>query len=208
MPGDDWQKFANLRLLLVTQFTQPGKKLLFMGGEFGQWAEWNHDASLNWDLLDWPSHRGVQKLVDDLNRLYRSEPALHEGDCEPFGHEWIDANDSVQSVTTFLRRARDPKDVLLVAINYTPIPRYNHRVGLPTAGVWKELLNTDARVYWGSGQGNLGEIEASPMPHYQWNKSMTLTLPPLGAVILKPTRIRCTHLNTDGCVQSVLAGLG
>ena len=186
MPGDPWQQFANLRLLLTNQWTQPGKKLLFMGGEFGQWAEWNHDASLDWHLLDWESHRGIQNLVGDLNRLYRSEPALHEGDCEPFGFEWLDANNSVESVTTFLRRARNPKDVLLIAMNHTPVVRHNYRIGVPTGGRWEEVLNTDARNYWGSGQGNLGHIEASPLPHYRWPRSLTLTLPPLGAVILKP----------------------
>jgi 1,4-alpha-glucan branching enzyme len=186
MPGDAWQKFANLRLLLVNQFTQPGKKLLFMGGELAQWAEWNHDTSLDWHLLDWPSHRGVQKLVDDLNRLYRQHPALYEGDCETFGFEWIDADDSSDSVTAFLRRGRRAQDVVLVVMNYTPVPRYNHRFGVPFGGVWRELLNSDAKIYWGSGQGNLGGVEASPMPYYKWLKSITLTLPPLGAVILQP----------------------
>jgi 1,4-alpha-glucan branching enzyme len=186
MPGDAWQKFANLRLLLVSQWTQPGKKLLFMGGEFGQWAEWNHDASLDWNLLDWPSHKGVQKLVDDLNRLYRTQRALHEGDCETFGFEWIDANDSEQSVTTFLRRGHRPEDVLLIALNFTPIPRHNYRIGVPLGGTWYELLNSDAKIYWGSGQGNLGSIQASPLPHHASPRSLTLTLPPLGAVILKP----------------------
>jgi 1,4-alpha-glucan branching enzyme len=186
MPGDPWQKFANLRLLLVNLFTQPGKKLLFMGGDFGQWAEWNHDASLDWHLLDWPSHRGIQKLVDDLNRLYRNQPALHQGDCENFGFEWIDADDKTQSVTTFLRRGRRPQDILLIAMNFTPVPRYNYRIGLPIGGIWRELLNSDAKIYWGSGQGNLGGVEASPMPHFKWLKSITLTLPPLGAVILQP----------------------
>ena len=186
MPGDVWQQFANLRLLLLNQWTQPGKKLLFMGGEFGQWHEWAHDSSLDWHLLDWPSHRGALQLVDDLNRLYRSEPALYQGDCEPFGYEWIDANDSGQSVVTFLRKGRTPGDVLLVAINYTPVPRPNYRVGLPSGGTWREVLNTDATAYWGSGQGNLGEIVASPLPHHKWPRSLTLTLPPLGGVILKP----------------------
>jgi 1,4-alpha-glucan branching enzyme len=185
-PGDAWQQFANLRLLLVNQFTQPGKKLLFMGGEFGQWGEWNHDTSLDWHLLDWESHRGVLKMIDDLNRLYRREPALHEGDCEPFGFEWINANDSVQSCTTFLRRGRKAEDVALVAINYTPVPRHNYRIGVPVGGTWQEIFNSDARIYWGSGQGNLGTLEASPLAHYQWPRSLTLTLPPLGAVILKP----------------------
>jgi 1,4-alpha-glucan branching enzyme len=185
-PGDTWQQFANLRLLLVNQWTQPGKKLLFMGGEFGQWAEWNHDKSLDWNLLWWASHKGVQQLVDDLNRLYRAEPALHEGDCESFGFEWVDANDSAQSVTVFLRRARNPKDVLLIAVNHTPVPRDNYLVGVPVGGLWREVLNSDATTYWGSGQGNLGDIEASPLPHHHWARSLTLRLPPLGAVILKP----------------------
>jgi 1,4-alpha-glucan branching enzyme len=186
MPGDAWQKFANLRLLLVNQYTMPGKKLLFMGGEFGQWAEWNHDASLDWNLLDWPSHRGAQKLVDDLNRLYRAQTALHQGDCESFGFDWIDADDAEESVYAFLRRGRDARDVILVVLNCTPVPRYNRRFGVPQGGFWREILNSDAKIYWGSGQGNLGRIEASPLPHGKWLKSLTLTLPPLGAVILKP----------------------
>jgi 1,4-alpha-glucan branching enzyme len=188
MPGDVWQQFANLRLLLVNQWTQPGKKLLFMGGEFGQWAEWNHDSSLDWNLLWWASHKGAQQLVDDLNRLYRNEPALYEGDCEPFGFEWIDADNNEESVTTFLRKGRNPEDVLLVVMNYTPVPRTNYRIGVPTGGVWKEVLNSDAHCYWGSGMGNGGRLEASPLAHYQWPRSLTLTLPPLGAVILKPER--------------------
>jgi 1,4-alpha-glucan branching enzyme len=186
MPGDAWQKFANLRLLLVNQYTMPGKKLLFMGGEFGQWAEWNHDASLDWNLLDWPSHRGAQKLVDDLNRLYRAQTALHEGDCESFGFDWIDADDAEESVYAYLRRGREARDVLLVVLNCTPVPRYNHRFGVPWGGFWREILNSDAKIYWGSGQGNLGRVEASPLPQGKWLKSLTLTLPPLGAVILKP----------------------
>jgi 1,4-alpha-glucan branching enzyme len=196
MPGDVWQQFANLRLLLVNQWTQPGKKLLFMGGEFGQWGEWNHDRSLDWNLLWWESHKGILQLVDDLNRLYRSEPALHEGDCEPFGFEWVDANDSAQSVTVFLRRARRPEDVLLIAFNHTPMPRENYLVGVPRGGQWREVLNSDAHAYWGSGQGNLGEIEASPLPHHHWPKSLTLRLPPLGAVILKP--VGAVQINSSG----------
>jgi 1,4-alpha-glucan branching enzyme len=187
MPGDDWQKFANLRLLLVNQWTQPGKKLLFMGGEFGQWGEWNHDASLDWHLADHDPHRGIQRLVTDLNRLYRSEPALHEGDCEPFGFRWIDASNNAQSVASFLRIGRNPEDVLLVAMNYTPVPRHNYRVGVPSGGKWQEVLNSDAGVYWGSGQGNLGALDASPMPHFEWPRSLMMTIPPLGAVIMKPS---------------------
>ena len=185
-PGDVWQQFANLRLLLANQWTQPGKKLLFMGGEFGQWGEWNHDASLNWDLLWWASHKGIQQLVDDLNRLYRDVPAMHEGDCEPFGYEWIDGNDAEQSIVTFLRRGRNPKDVALVAINYTPVPRENYRIGLPFGGTWREELNTDAHKYWGSGVTNDGPLEASPLGHYRWPRSLTLTLPPLAAIVIRP----------------------
>jgi len=186
MPGDAWRKFANLRLLLVNQFVSPGKKLLFMGGEFGQWGEWNHDSSLDWHLLDWPSHRGTQKMVDDLNRLYRSEPALHQGDCEPFGFEWIEADNAEQSITAFLRKGRSAADVMLVVLNYTPVVRQNYRIGLPVGGMWREVFNSDAKTYWGSGQGNLGQIEASPLPHYRWPRSITLTLPPLAGIILKP----------------------
>jgi 1,4-alpha-glucan branching enzyme len=186
-PGDVWQQFANLRLLLCNQFTNPGKKLLFMGGEFGQWGEWNHDQSIDWNLLGYPSHKGVQQMVDDLNRLYRTEKALHEGDCERFGFEWVNANDHMNSVATFLRKGRHPNDVVLVAINYTPVVRHNYRVGVPTGGHWREIFNSDATQYWGSGQGNLGHIDASVLPHHEWKRSLSLTLPPLAAVILKPT---------------------
>jgi 1,4-alpha-glucan branching enzyme len=188
MPGDDWQKFANLRLLFVNQWTQPGKKLLFMGGEFGQLAEWNHDASLDWHLLGHQLNRGLQRLIDDLNRLYRAKPALYEGDCDPSGFEWIDANDSVQSVIVYLRRGRRMEDTLLIAQNCTPVPRHNYRIGLPQGRAWREILNTDAKLYGGSGQGNLGGLEASPLPHFQWPRSLTLTLPPLAAVVLEPVR--------------------
>jgi 1,4-alpha-glucan branching enzyme len=186
MPGDDWQRFANLRMLLVNQWTQPGKKLLFMGGEFGQWHEWNHDSSLDWHLLERSTHRGVQKLVDDLNRIYQAEPALYEGDCLDFGFKWIDANDTIQSVITFVRQGRREEDVLLIALNFTPVPRYNYRVGAPFQGVWRERLNSDSRIYGGSGQGNLGGVEASPLPLGTWPATLMLTLPPLGAVLLKP----------------------
>ena len=186
MPGDPWQQFANLRLLLASQWMQPGKKLLFMGGEFGQWAEWNHDKSLDWNLLWFPSHKGVQQLIDDMNRLYRTEPALHEGDCEPFGFQWIDADNAAQSVSIYLRRARDPDDVLLVAINHTPVPRPNHQIGVPVGGKWKQILNTDAGRYWGSAQFEVNEVETTPIPFYGWHRSLTITLPPLSAVVFKP----------------------
>ncbi|HEV8241665.1 MAG TPA: 1,4-alpha-glucan branching protein GlgB [Thermoanaerobaculia bacterium] len=201
MPGDEWQAFASLRLLFAWQHAQPGKKLLFMGGEFGQRREWNHDRSLDWHLLDSPMHRGVQRLVGDLNRLYRGEPAMHELDCDPDGFEWIDANDSEQSVVSLLRYAK-PKGVstqgeanpngetkrgeaVMAVLNFTPIVRRNYRVGAPRGGFWREVLNTDAKHYGGSGQGNLGGVEAAPIPLHGRSHSLTLTLPPLGAVFLK-----------------------
>jgi 1,4-alpha-glucan branching enzyme len=185
MPGDLWQKFANLRLLFAYMYAQPGKKLLFMGGEFGQWREWNHEDSLDWHLLDLESHRQIQLWVSDLNRAYRSERALHELDCEPGGFEWIDGSDSEQSVLTFLRRSAEGGDFVLVACNFTPVPRYGYRVGVPRAGVWREILNSDARLYGGADLGNLGETVSEPIPMHGRPNSLNLTVPPLGAVFLK-----------------------
>jgi 1,4-alpha-glucan branching enzyme len=182
MPGDDWQRFANLRLLLAAMYAQPGKKLLFMGGEFGQRREWNHEASLDWHLLDDGRHAGIQRLVGDLNRLYRELPALHEGDCQPWGFEWIDAGDAEQSVISFLRRGRDGADEVLVVCHFTPVPRENYLVGVPAPGFWRERLNTDAAAYGGSGRGNLGGVEASPHPAHGRYHSLSLTLPPLAAL--------------------------
>jgi 1,4-alpha-glucan branching enzyme len=190
MPGDEWQKFANLRLLFAYMTAQPGKKLLFMGGEFGQWDEWAHDSSLQWHLTAFERHAGIQRLVRDLNLLYRSEPAMHEGDCESFGFQWIDANDADRSILTFLRKARDEEDVMLVACNFTPVPRHNYRVGVPAAGVWGELLNSDADAYGGSGLGNYGSVEAAPVAYQGYRWSLMLTLPPLSAVFFKPKRER------------------
>jgi 1,4-alpha-glucan branching enzyme len=184
MPGDDWQKFANLRLLLGYMYGQPGKKLLFMGGEFGQWNEWYHEASLDWHLLDYPNHAGLQRWVEDLNRFYRAEPALFTQDFTPAGFEWVDCNDVMQSVITFLRKGRDG-ELVLVACNFTPVPRHNYRVGVPEAGFWEEVLNSDAALYGGSGQGNLGGIETVPIPYHGRYHSLNLTLPPLGVVFLK-----------------------
>src|SRR5690606_24151830 len=144
MDGDRWQKFANLRLLVANQWFQPGKKLLFMGGDIAQWREWNHDAALDWELLGEDSHRGVLRLVADLNRLMRDEPALHACDFEPRGFEWLDANDSEHSVVSFIRRGVRAEDVLVAVFNYTPVPRHNYRVGAPSGGWWREVLNTDA----------------------------------------------------------------
>jgi len=163
MPGDAWQKFANLRLLFAYMYSQPGKKMIFMGGEFGQWNEWYHERSLDWDLLDAPQHATLQRWVEDLNRLYRSEPALHQLDFDPAGFEWIDCNDSVHSVLSMLRKGRRQADTLLIVGNFTPVPQHNYRVGAPGSGFWKEILNSDAAEYGGSGQGNLGGVETVPI---------------------------------------------
>ncbi len=189
MPGDDWQKRANLRLLFGYQWTQPGKKLVFMGGEVAQYAEWNHDATIEWSRLDDPGAEGVRRWLEDLNRTYRARPALHEGDCEPGGFEWVDANDSAQSTIAFLRRGRLSDDVALVVANFTPVPRYNHRVGVPSGGHWVELLNSDATLYGGSGQGNVGGTEATPVPFHGRQWSLNLVLPPLGLLVFAPESV-------------------
>jgi 1,4-alpha-glucan branching enzyme len=185
MPGDVWQKFANLRLLLGYMYTQPGKKLLFMGGEFGQWEEWSHDRTLDWHLLQSPMHAGLQRWVRDLNTAYRGEPALHQLDCEPAGFEWVDANDSEQSVLSFLRKGRSADESLLVVLNFTPVPRHNYRVGVPRGGLWREVLNSDAPLYGGSGQGNMGGVRAAPLPWHGRSHLLNLTVPPLGMVAFK-----------------------
>jgi 1,4-alpha-glucan branching enzyme len=184
MAGDVWQKFANLRLLYSYMFAQPGKKLLFMGGEFGQWREWSHDTSLDWHLLMFPSHQGVQRLISDLNRLYRTEPALHELDCDPRGFEWVDANDADSSVYSFLRKSRSGEHILIV-LNATPVVREDYRIGVPFGGWWRELLNSDSEYYWGSGQGNAGGVMAEVVPSHGREFSLRLRLPPLGALFLK-----------------------
>jgi 1,4-alpha-glucan branching enzyme len=185
MPGDDWQKFANLRLLFGYMYAQPGKKLLFMGGEIGQWNEWYHEASLDWHLLSYSPHSGLQQCVRDLNGLYRNEPALHELDFQPEGFEWIDCSDSQASVLALVRKGRTTHDIVLVVCNFTPVPRFNYRVGVPRAGFWEEILNTDSKDYGGTGHGNLGGVEASPIPFHGRPHSLNLTLPPLGAVFFK-----------------------
>jgi 1,4-alpha-glucan branching enzyme len=188
MPGDDWQKFASLRLLYGYMFAQPGKKLLFMGDEWGQGREWQHDSSLDWHQSDHPLHAGVQKLVADLNRLYRTEPALHEQDCHPHGFQWIDCNDAHASVISFLRQGADAPDRIAVVCNFTPVPRLQHKLGVPFGGRWQELLNSDATIYGGSGVGNLGGVEAVPEPCHGQPYSLTLASPPLGVVFLKGIR--------------------
>jgi len=184
MPGDDWQRFANLRLLLGYMWMHPGKKLLFMGGEFGQWNEWNHDQSLDWHLLDHERHRNVQHWVRDLNRLYRGEPALHVNDCSAEGFEWIDTGDAAHSVLSFLRRGEGAATIVVVC-NFTPVPHHNYRVGVPAGGFWRELLNSDAGGYGGSGQGNLGGLEAAPIPAAGRSHSINATLPPLSIVVFR-----------------------
>ncbi len=186
MPGDDWQQFANLRLLLAYMYAQAGKKLLFMGGEFGQREEWGHDRSLDWNLLNYAPHQGLQKLVIDLNQIYRSEPALHELDSQPDGFEWIDCHDADTSVLTFLRKASQPaRHPILAVFNFTPVPRDDYRVGAPFPGVWREILNSDAAIYDGSGLGNLGSKETIPIAAHGRPQSLSLTLPPLAAVYLR-----------------------
>jgi 1,4-alpha-glucan branching enzyme len=185
MPGDLWQKCANLRLLYGYMYAQPGKKLLFMGGEFGQWDEWNHDASLDWHLTEQPLHRGLQRWVRDLNTFYRAEPAFHELDCEPGGFEWIDCNDSEQSVISLMRKGKSPTERMIVVCNFTPVPRHNYRVGAPQGGRWDEVLNSDAPLYGGSGQGNLGGVNAAPVSCHGRDYMLTVTVPPLGMVVFK-----------------------
>jgi len=187
MPGDDWQKFANLRLLLAYQWAQPGKKLLFMGGEFAHRPEWSHDRGLDWGELAHAPHAGVQRLVQDLNRLYRAEPALHHGDSGA-GFEWIDCNDVMQSALSFLRWSRDGRAAAVVC-NFTPEVRSGYRVGVPSGGAWRELLNTDAKEYGGSGQGNLGGVEARPVAAHGRAHSIEITLPPLAAVFFGPESV-------------------
>jgi len=184
MPGDEWQKFANLRLLYTYMYTYPGKKLLFMGCEFGQGREWNFDASLDWYVLDYPSHHGVMDLLKDLNHLYRDTPALHRFDFDAQGFEWIDCNDTAQSTISYLRKSAD--SFVVVILNFTPVVRENYRIGLPTGGEWRELMNSDSEFYGGSNAGNGSPIVAEEQAWMNRPWSVELTLPPLGALILTP----------------------
>ncbi len=185
MPGDLWQKFANLRALFGLMFAFPGKKLLFMGGELGQWVEWNHESSLDWHLLQYESHQGVQRLIDNLHALYDSEASLHEVDFEYKGFEWIDFQDAANSVIAFERKAKDPRNRIVVVCNFTPVPRYGYRVGVSDLGKYQELLNTDSSYYAGSNLGNSGEIDAESIPFHHHPFSLSLTLPPLAVLFLK-----------------------
>jgi 1,4-alpha-glucan branching enzyme len=185
MPGDEWQKFANLRLLYGTMFGHPGKKLLFMGNEFGQSSEWNHEASLDWNLLQYPFHSGLARWIRDLNTFYRGQPSLHELDFDSAGFEWVDCKDSQRSVISFLRRGRKKDDRTLFVCNFTPVPRWNYRVGVPLEGSWNEVLNSDAPLYGGSGQGNFGGLPAIPLPIHGRPYSLNMTLPPLGIAVFR-----------------------
>jgi 1,4-alpha-glucan branching enzyme len=185
MPGDQWQRFANLRALYGYMYGHPGKKMLFMGGEFGQWWEWNHDDSLQWHLCRHEPHLGLQRYVRDLNRLCREEPALHEVDFDWTGFQWIDFSDAENSVISFCRKAKDPHNVVVCICNFTPVPRYQYRIGVPTSGWYRELLNSDAEAYGGTNMGNGGGVMAEPITSHNFANSVSLTLPPLSVVFLK-----------------------
>ncbi len=184
MPGDTWQKFANLRALYGYMFGHPGKKLNFMGSEFGQYSEWNYQQSLDWHLLNYDEHNGLLQWVKDLNHTYKKHPALWENDFDGEGFQWIDANDSENSILSFVRYNTDKSDVVFIICNLTPIPRYNYRIGIPEEGYWHEILNSDAKNYGGSGQGNFGGLESAPVPYHKEMQSLNLVLPPLATIML------------------------
>lgn len=185
MPGDNWQKFANLRLLLGYMYAQPGKKLLFMGSEIGQWQEWSHDRSLDWHLLEYPFHVGLQRWLEDLNQFYRRNPAMHELDFNAEGFRWIDCNDAYQSTISLIRKSRSGGGEIIAACNFTPVPRPNYRVGAPQEGIWDEVLNSDSNHYGGSNQGSMGSLETAPIPSHGLPCSLILNLPPLGIVFFR-----------------------
>ncbi|NQU10091.1 alpha amylase C-terminal domain-containing protein, partial [bacterium] len=182
MPGPDPERFGNLRALYGYMYAQPGKKLLFMGAEFGQWNEWHHDGSLDWHLLQFEPHAGLQRWLADLNRVYRAHGALHQVDFTPDGFEWVDCNDAESSVISLLRKPQTGAELVLVVCNFTPSARRGYRLGVPRGGFWRELLNSDAAQYGGSGQGNLGGFEAESVPMHGRPFSLNLTLPPLSAL--------------------------
>ncbi len=188
MPGDLWQKFANARLLYGFMYAHPGKKMLFMGNDFGQWAEWNFDKGLDWDLLQYEPHQKLQLFVRDLNRLYREETSLYYQDFEPSGFEWIDYSDWEASVISFIRRSDKNGEYLLFVFNFTPVPRENYRIGVPEKTVYREILNSDSEIYWGSNVGNAGLAIAEDIRLNQWEFSMNITLPPLGMLAFRPVK--------------------
>jgi 1,4-alpha-glucan branching enzyme len=185
MPGSEWDKYAGLKALYGFMFSHPGKKLLFMGGEFAQWREWSHDESLEWHALEYEPHRGVQRWVRDLNGIYRGEPALHELDFDQAGFEWVDFTDADKSIISYLRKGSSTEDVVLVVCNFTPIPRWGYHIGVPVGGLWREILNSDGREYGGGGLGNAGGVEALPEPFHGHGQSLSLTLPPLAVLFFK-----------------------
>ena len=187
MPGDEWQKAATLRTLFAYMFVHPGKKLIFMGGEFGQWREWSHEQSLDWHLLDGPLHAGLQRFIEDLNHHYTGQPALYQQDVAAAGFEWIDCNDHEASVISLLRRANDRDDCIVAVLNWTPIVRHGYRIGVPEPGFYTELLNSDASVYGGSNVGNEGGRHAEDIPAHGHAQSLSLTLPPLSGLLFKRT---------------------
>ena len=188
MPGDGWQQFANLRALLAWMWAHPGKKLLFMGGEIAQQREWNHDGEIDWDLLADPAHAGVQRLVADLNRCLRDEPALYRRDADPDGFGWIVGDDRANSVFAFLRRGADGDPLVLVVANLTPVPHDRYLVGVPGGGHWHEILNSDSAIYGGTNRGNAGGVDAGPQAAHGHAHSLTLTLPPLSVLYLRSGR--------------------
>jgi len=185
IPGDDWQKAATLRALYGFMYAHPGKKLMFMGCEFGQGREWNYDTSLDWHLLSQPLHGGLRRYVADLNRVYAAEPALHQLDSDAAGFEWIDCNDNENSVVSFIRRSRTGETVVAM-LNFTPVPRDGYRIGVPVAGAYTELINSDAEFYAGGNLGNAGMVHSEPIPSHGHAQSLRLHLPPLGFLLLKP----------------------
>jgi len=187
MPGDLWQRFANLRLLLSYMWTHPGKKLLFMGGDIAQWNEWNFDAELQWDLLQWDSHKGLQRCVADLNKMLRSQPALYEHDFDGHGFEWIDCLSSDDSLLAFIRKAKDPNDFVVVVCNFTPVFRDSRRIGVPQPGWYQEIFNSDSEYYAGSNKGNYPGLMSEPIEAQSRPHSLDVTVPPLGVVVFKCT---------------------
>ena len=185
MPGDLWQKYAGLRTLYGYMYGHPGKKLLFMGSEFGQWREWYHDGSLDWHLLDDPAHAALRRYVQALNWHYRAEPALHQLDFDPSGFRWIDCHDNENSVVSLVRYARDPRDFVVMLFNFTPVPRHDYRIGVPAPGHYAERLNSDSALFGGSNVGNGGGVGTEPITTHGFDQSLNLTVPPLGCLLLK-----------------------
>jgi len=196
MPGDEWQRFANLRLMYSYMFTHPGTKLLFMGGEFGQTSEWNHTKSLDWHLLDFVPHKGMLQTVSDLNKLYKSEPALYEKSFDSEGFEWIDGSDAENSVLVYMRKGNNEEDNLIIAANMTPVPRNSYRIGVSYEGEWKEIFNSDKTEYFGTGQLNLELTKSEPIHYHFRENSINVILPPLGLVVFKRVKSKAVSKKT------------